>query len=363
MRVCFLNLDSINVTPYFSYYEKLLTEKCDYDLVYWDRGKEDQATKADRVFAYYHPVETKKKAVWLFQLATGYLGFRSFAKKILRENDYDVVIALTGNVATLLYDVLTKKYSGRYIVDIRDYFLENIALYKHFETKVIDHSALTIISSSAFQSFLPPYDYSIMHNTHPISPDEKAKVRAHPRPSNPMVLASIGTGKNLELDKETIGFFANDKRFSLRFIGRNYDELASYCLEKGITNVYVEGDFKSSETLDLYKDVDVIMSMYGSDKTHFKHQLTNKLYYALQLELPLLVSEGSYMAEMVSKYDLGLVFDSQSPSMKDAILDLYDAMKEHKRESGQKKFLEEIAVENARTLEKVKAVLSLESSV
>lgn len=358
MRVCFLNLDSINVTPYFSYYEKLLTEKCDYDLVYWDRGKEDQATRANRVFAYHHPVETKKKAVWLFQLATGYLGFRSFAKKVLKENDYDVVIALTGNVATLLYDVLTKKYPGRYIVDIRDYFLENIALYKHFETKVIDHSALTIISSPAFQSFLPPHDYSIMHNTHPISPDEKTKVRAYPRPSNPMVLASIGTGKNLELDKETISFFANDKRFSLRFIGRNYDELASYCSEKGITNVYVKGDFKSSETLDLYKDVDVIMSMYGSDKTHFKHQLTNKLYYALQLGLPLLVSEGSYMAEIVNKYDLGLVFSPESTSMKDAILGLYDMTKEHQRESGQKEFLEKIAVENTQTFEKVKAILA-----
>ena len=100
------------------------------------------------------------------------------------------------------------------------------------------------------------------------------------------------------------------------------------------------------------------MSMYGSDKTHFKHQLTNKLYYALQLGLPLLVSEGSYMAEIVNKYDLGLVFSPESTSMKDAILDLYDMTKEHQRESGQKEFLEKIAVENTQTFEKVKAILA-----
>ena len=102
--VCFLNLDSINVTPYFSMYERLLQSK--YDLIYWDRSENDEQTAAANVYRYSHPVRKNPRVLNLKDLLTGYLGFRLFAKKILCNNDYKLVIALSGNVAVLVGSVL-----------------------------------------------------------------------------------------------------------------------------------------------------------------------------------------------------------------------------------------------------------------
>lgn len=354
--IAYVSLDTINVTPYFSYYEQACNRP--YDLIYWDRGKEDCGTNATTAYRFRSAVRAGGGPGWYLDLLRGYAGFRSYASRILKKNDYEVVVALTGNAAVLLSTVLQDKYRKRYVIDIRDYFLENVYAYRKREERVIDNAALAIISSPAYVSFLGKHDFQVMHNMHHLSNADIASVDQRKRPETPLVLSSIGTAKNLELDRKIIDFFANDQRFELHFIGRGYESLMPYVNEIGAANVRCQGDFQSSETLNYYRDTDVIMSMYGAEKTHFKYQLTNKLYYAAQLHIPIIVSPGTYMETTVSRYSLGAPLDITSSNNKEIIFDLFTAENSEKRMQGSRKFLSEVNQANEEALRKITRLLS-----
>lgn len=354
--ICFLNLDSINVTPYFQHYERCLST--DYDLVYWDRSEHDEIVGARNVFRYSHKVRKGGGLSWLWDLATGYAGYRKFARRILKENQYKIVIALTGNVAVILTDVLTKYYSKKYIMDIRDYFLEDIPLYRHIEQKTIEHAALALVSSPSYEVFLGRHDFQVMHNVQSIEPCDIADIKKAPHPSEPFVLANIGTAKTLDLDRRVIDYFANDMRFQLRYIGRGYDQLNEYCHSQGIHNVVAVGDFASSETINFYRDIDAILSVFGNTQTNFKHCLPNKLYYSAQLELPILVSPGTYMADVAESYSLGRTLDIESGDSKEQILHLYDQDAVEARKQGSRRFMQMVECDNDEALRRIKFLLS-----
>lgn len=353
--ICFVNPDSINVTPYFHVYEDCFDGP--FDLIYWDRLGADEEVCASGVYRFVRDVHKKSTAGWFWDLLTGYLGFRRFAKKILKRKNYRAVVLLTGNVGVLLWDILTKKYRGKYIIDIRDYFLESNPLYRFIEEKVIDSAALAIISSPAYVSFLGEHDFSVLHNVQKFNRAEWKALRCSKKTGTPFVLASVGTAKNLEYDRRVIDYFANDERFQLRFVGRGYDELKEYCDARDIKNVTVRGEFSSDETLGLYGDVDAILSMYGDEKIHVRYQLTNKLYYAVQLALPIVVSPGTYMAQTVERYKLGIALDLANQQNKDEIVDLLGRERMLERSIGAQEFTERIRADNSSTLDKITKIL------
>lgn len=354
-RIAFLNLDGVNVTPYFQYYRDLISES--YDYIYWGRSDCGSEPDASNVYRYDSPVDSG--ASRYLQLLHGYLGFRRYASKLLSKHRYQRVVALTGNTATLLEPVLCRCYKGRYIIDIRDYFLENNPIYRAVEERVIENSGLAIISSPAYTNFLGDHDFVVMHNSQHISSRERAEVQNRVRPGDPFVLLSVGTCKNPENDKAVIRYFANDSRFLLRFIGRGYGVLESFIIDCGISNVELIDEFPSEMTLDFYKQADAVLSMYGSEKTHFKYQLTNKLYYSAQLELPIIVSPDTYMAETVDRYGLGIVLDFADTSQKDNILHLYDSDCRMAMVDGTRRFMSMASEQNAKALDAVKSFLSI----
>lgn len=354
--VCFLNLDSINVTPYFSMYERLLQGK--YDLIYWDRSENDEQTAAANVYRYSHPVRKNSKALNFKDLLTGYLGFRLFAKKILCNNNYKLVIALTGNVAVLLGSVLKRKYKEKYIMDIRDYFLEDILLYKKIEQSVIDSAALALISSPSFVSFLGDHDFKVIHNVQSIEPADVNAIRKRQHGCKPFILANIGTAKTLDLDIETIKYFANDKRFELRYIGRGFEVLNRFCEENNIWNVKASGDFPSAQTIEFYRDLDGILSLFGNERTNFIHCLPNKLYYAAQLRLPIFVTPKTYMSKVVKEYSLGLSLDLKDYSIKEMILNSYAPNIQEARKLGADRFMTMVETQNKEAYVAISKVLS-----
>ena len=354
--VCFINPDSVNVTPYFHQYLKCLNTE--YDLVYWDRGLKDDPVGAKKTYRFTSSVPPSSSIpVKLSRLLFGYWGFSSFVKRVLKHNDYKLIIALTGNSAAIASGILGRKYSGKYIVDIRDYFLENHPIYSYFENKAIKHSGLTLISSPDYVMFLPKHDYLVMHNIQEIRKDDIAQAKTQKHDNKPFVISCIGTSKNLKEDRRVIDYFANDKRFVIRFIGRGYDDLSDYVRENRINNVELHGEFQSVETIGFYKQTDAILSMYGCDKTHFKYQLTNKLYYAAQLELPIIVSPGTSMAKTVTKYGLGLALDLNDQTAKEEILEFWTDDQASKRSKGARSFLNKVTETNELAKSAIKSMM------
>lgn len=347
LKICFINPDSVNVTPYFSQY--LDCYQGSYDFVYWNRGI-DRKEEQQGEHVYHYPLTAKNPILKLIQLAKGYLGFRQFAQRILKQGNYDRVVALTGNTGAILNRVLSKDYAGKYLVDVRDYFLEKFPPYWSMERRALDSAAFVVASSPAYTSFLGNRSLQIMHNDTSASlKKELAALAPFAQQKDPLVLASIGTLKDIEIDKQIIRYFLNDSRFELRFFGRGYERLEGYIQEIGAMNIKVGGEFDARKTASLYEEVDAILNTYGNQRMHVKYLLPNKLYIAARTQKPIIVSKDTYLAEVVNNYDLGLAIDFNDSSFKERLLGLYDADQMDLRRKGAESFIKEVEQQNAKT--------------
>lgn len=320
-RICFVSLVNLSGIPYLSKYVDLLD--CEYDIIYWNRYGVEEKNGAQSAYALNFKVAKNcGKATKLI----GYLKFKRFATRILKKNDYNTVVLLSGNVAVLLKSILLHKYEKQYVIDIRDYFKEYNRYYYNEERKVIEKSKLAVISSRAYKSFLPKHDYVVVHNSPKLSEDElcsfnkKRQVFKNERTDSRIVLSFIGAIRFFEQDMKILRYFGNDDRFLVRYIGVGSDLLKKKCEEEGIRNTFFHDRFSPEQTLDFYVETDFIINLYGSGTPLLDYALSNKLYYAAILGIPILVCPGTYMEEVAVRNGFGVAVDLDDEASKDSIL-------------------------------------------
>ena len=319
-KYCFVLLDSINRTPYIRKYIDAADFR--YDVILWDRTHSSDAIGAEHCYSFQTDLLTsgwKEKA----QKAKAYLQFRQYANQVLSENDYDGVFVFAANTACLCATVLQKKYQGRYILDFRDYWQEKHKWLYNIEKKLLADCYAAVISSRAYEAFLPPFHYCLSHNSQLLDTNQIRHFRERKTEKDRLVMACIGGVKYPEYDRKVLDYFANDPKFELRYLGRGYDVLEEYCRQKQYQNVVIAGEFPISKTLELYEGVDVILNMYGNHTPKLDYALSNKLYFSAQLGIPIIVCPDTYMAEMVIRHGTGFVVDIQNPSDKDAVYEQY----------------------------------------
>lgn len=84
-----------------------------------------------------------------------------------------------------------------------------------------------------------------------------------------------------------------------------YSEIQHYC--KNMSNVIFTGRYNyDSEIVDLYERVDCVYAVYDADNPNVKIALPNKLYEAIVCELPIIVAKGTYLAELVEHWGVGV---------------------------------------------------------
>ena len=140
MVVGIVAANNIRFSPYIFYYTKILEElQVEYELIFPNRlGVKDDFPKT------VHEVEWKKNVHPMLS----YISYVKQVKTVVKRNNYDFLIILTGNNAVFLSLWLKAKYDKKYIVDIRDYTHENIKPYYWLENIAVNHSSLNIISSN-----------------------------------------------------------------------------------------------------------------------------------------------------------------------------------------------------------------------
>ena len=350
-KFCFVLLDSINRTPYIRKY----IDACDfhYDIILWDRNHNSDSCGADKCF-YFKTDKLSTGVKEKLQKAKAYLQFSHYIKKVLMENEYDGIFVFAANTACLCANILLKKYRGKYILDFRDYWQEKYKLLYNIEKKLLANCYTAVISSRAYETFLPPYNYYMSHNSQFLDEEQIKHFRDREVKKNHLVMACIGGIKYVDYDRQVIDYFANDLRFELRYIGRGYDVLTSYCQKKGYKNVVTTGEFAISETMNKYEGVDIILNMYGNHTPKLDYALSNKLYFSAQLGIPILVCPETYMAEIVRKYGTGFVVDINNPSDKDSIFNQYKIIDWNRFYSKCDAFLEEIREDEMKFREMVR---------
>ncbi len=323
-RICFLTVRNIFAISCLPRYRDIIGENS-FDIIYWDRYGIDESCGAENHYAMKYLItdnDTKLKKLY------GYVKFILYARKILKNKKYDNVILLPTQTGIMLKSIMKKKYKGKYLIDIRDYTMENNNLYFMLMKDLIKNSGLAVITSPAYKKFLPTHDYLISHNVVNISDEWIQRYRSRKRnKSENIVISCIGGIRFHSQFKRVIKYFANDKRYVLSFIGDGSECLKDYCKKNNIDNVKLVGRFTQNLTLDYYMDTDIIMNLYGNNDPLLDYALSNKLYYAAILGIPILVCPNTYMEEVSVKYGFGFTFDLNDNFMLDELYKYYWSIK------------------------------------
>ena len=318
MKDCIIiSMFSKTETPYANYYmDSLKKHGKSFDIVYFDRYlNQKKELSNELVFSKYCPTGGNK----LKKIVT-MIKYFLYINKVASHKKYKRIIVLTTVPGIMLYRKLTKNFCGKYILDIRDYTYEKISIYRLMEKKLIQSSYMTVLSSRGFKKFLPKSDkYVISHNISnqyrkylQESTDEKKEKKK---------IGFVGSIRYYDENKRLIDLFSNNKKYQLDYYGTttNDCELESYVKKTGINNVFFHGAFNNDDKPKIYKNIDIINSIYGIKGLETTTAVPNRFYDAAIYKKPIIVSKGTYLEKLVQKYNLGIAVDIYSNNIFDII--------------------------------------------
>ncbi len=306
MKIAVISFSNKKYMPYLFFYRKILdATKVEYDFYTWNRYNEEfQREKNEVCFE-------KKCSTYIALKAFYFIKWRRWIISHLTKNRYDKIIVLTTIPAILLSNFLIREYRDNYIFDIRDYTYEKLSFYKRCVTKLINYSYMTCISSAGFYRFLDNHPkIHIVHNLSDIGKYDMVSSLDFEKVN----IGYLGTLGYIKYNKSLIHQLRNKDDVCLYYMGSyigKHNNIEDYAKENNCKNVYFGSAFNNSEKSKLYYDlqINMINAVYGNDSLLVSSALPNKLYDCLQLKIPILVSKGTYLGEIVEKYGLGIAID------------------------------------------------------
>lgn len=306
-KICILSAVNIRHMSMISLYtQKLKRDGIDFDIIYMDKYGEEEEFAAKRKYVFTNIIKHSDSKI---KKIAQYFKFKKFTIPILEKNKYDFIIVWNDVAIFMFADYLSRKWKGKYCLNIRDYCGEkNPIVYMRFR-RVINNSAFTTISSEGFKEFLPPFDYLHVHSLN----SEVLSVII-PRDSfqnidEPIRISFIGNVRFFEMNKKLLEIFKNDARFRLQFFGTNAKILESFAADNNINNVSFHDAFQISETAKFIEDTDLVNNLYGSGTLELDYAVSIKLYYGIYNRTPILATAGTYMAKVIEKYKIGYIVE------------------------------------------------------
>ena len=308
------------VSTYKNYFEK---RNIQYDFLYPVKYHEVEESNARETYRF--EVRNTKNNLLII---SDYLHFIQYAKKILDNNNYDLIIVWTEIAAAIFANYLKKKQKGKYIVVVLDLFdearvIKNPHILSYLLNKEICSSLFTTVSSQGYIPYLTnKRDYLFVHNINQtILPKPK---RLETRTGKPVTILYSGHISYPYYAMKMIDRFKNDPRFILRIVGVGSESVKQYTDAVECKNAMVFGSFESKDTVKILSCADIIYNVYGNDKHCKQTAFSNKLYYAACMRVPILVSPNTYMEHITQELGIGYAIDFDSPdNVCDALYDWY----------------------------------------
>ena len=308
-------------TPFYYRYETILkANNCSFDLIIWDREQNEVVSDVNTIKFNCKDTVNNSNPQKVFK----FIKYALFIKRVLKKYNYSKILFLGtyAGIPALISRYLENDYQQRYWIDIRDITYENFILFFKAEERAIKNAKYTAISSHGFQAHLPIHDYLFIHNIDP-SMDDICKYYKHTNDNSGKIRISyIGNIGFLDEVEKFVSTFANDERFLLCFYGNGSDKVENFCMKKGINNTMFQGAFPRESIIGFYNKTDIIYNVYGNKTLNLKTAVSNKLYYALKFELPMIVSPNTYMSEICHEHRFGIDFEN-SENFKDILYDWY----------------------------------------
>lgn len=351
-RICFVTMGNVYTVPYLSTYTRHIEGS--YSLIYWDREGKNESGGDNTYYRFYKEIDPTDRVKKL----AGYLQYRNYVKTILKKERFDLVVFLQTWSALLLSDVVKKHYAGRFVVDVRDYTYEKNPLIYGIEKRLFPKARACFISSEGYKKFLPPHTYHVLHNTRDLPREQVDSIQERPRQKDTLHISFIGYVNYQEQHKKLLLSLKNDSRFHLHFTGTRALELEPFCAENGIRNVTLTDTFDPAKTLDFYEDADFVNNLYGNNTPTLDYALSNKLYFAAALHMPILTCADTFMSEISHQYGFGVDLDVSDRDAADRLWAYYRSLDWDALRRGCDAFMNKVTVENNESHTVLKQILS-----
>ncbi|MER2125803.1 glycosyltransferase [Solibacillus sp.] len=300
MKIALICPSNMLYMPYVKNYEQLLIEQnIDYDIINWDRFQMEEVDE--------NTYRDEKKGHQRNFL--DYIKYTKFLFNKLNVTHYDKIIVFGIQLSYFLKKLLLKNYKGNYVIDIRDY---NKILHFFNIAELIRNASYTVLSSPGYQVWLPNRKkYLINHNTH-ISNIIELKEIDPSFNKEKVSIANIGAIRDFSINQHFVDTLKNSGKFVLNYHGEgDYSfKLIKHLKNQHINNVFVTGRYKKEDEGNLYLRNDLINVLRYSNGINNKTALPNRLYNAMLYGKPLVAFNGTYLAKIISKYNLGYVIQS-----------------------------------------------------
>ncbi len=296
-RIAIIGLHDLYRMQFLYKYTEILDEAgIDYDVICWNRIPERSfynRSFSGNKLEFSCVMENQQPKL---KKIPGYLKCIRYAKKMIEKNQYDSFILLTTQTALPLYLFSRRVRKSAFIYDYRDITFEKYHVCLWIIRHMIRRSAFTAMSSLGYMNVVGTSKKIVLsHNEQNIKP---ALFRNAKKNKFEVIrLAYWGGIRQLEFVKRVCDFFGNDQRFILTYYGEgSIDELSSYCASKEYKQIYFTGRYTPDQVNSFAQNTDVLINLYENDE---KQALANtvKLYDGIRYGLPMLVTQGSYMAE------------------------------------------------------------------
>lgn len=331
-------IQDIRYCPYLGRYTQPLKESgVAYDLIWWERWKTPPSTPLPEAADGAEELHVFSKYSEMDQNPAAKLGdfaaFSRFVRGVIRRRKYDRLILLTTMSGILLADLLTGRYRGRYIFDIRDSSYERFGLFKAVEARIVDASAITCISSEGFLDFLPEgREYLIADNFLDSDLQAAKGARFHKKqPGEPIRIAYIGFVRYFQENRKILDQLIDDPRFQLSYhgTGADYEKLLDYQRQHAPGRLEVTGYFDfSRDKAALCQSADVINNFYPDTLEIQRLATTNKHYDSIIYHRPQLVSTGTFSQRLVEDWGLGCALRIGQSDFADRLYDYYRQLDE-----------------------------------
>ncbi|EOU1878365.1 glycosyltransferase family 4 protein [Clostridium perfringens] len=312
MKVALVLDNNIEFAPYIYSYCEILKKKYEkIDVIIWNRKAIKYINSSKEVFnviSISNNSETKNK----FKLAINKYNFAKKAKKYILKNNYDRTIIFNediylmfGNIKGLILDNRDLKLikENKYIIS--KIFKNKI---KKIESVIHASDAFKEYYEREYKYFNNYIFYNMPRELEKYLSNENIEKNINYEKRNSLTVGFIGVVRYKEQLKTLIKCIQNSN-FDVKIAGdgKDLDDILNY--SKGLNKVTIEGRFSSDETLDKYKDVDIIYCVYDNSNENVKLALPNKLAYSILLEKPMIVSKGTYLETKVLEYGVGYSAD------------------------------------------------------
>lgn len=337
MRIALILASNLSASPYVRYYIDVLDRVgVTYDIITWDRFGLDEPG----VQAFNLKSRLDKGTVGKMLDSVRYC---RFVKSRLLAANYDRLVVFTLQNALMLCPFLERCYSGRYTIDIRDYSVIKKLLGFRLP-RAICHSAMTVISSHGYKSWLPQAgSYCVSHNTAICEPRESlARIEGQPR----YKILTIGAIGYYEANRALIEGLADVPDFELEFVGSGIAEqpLKDFVSGRNIRNVAFKGRYAKEDEPRLLEGA-AMMGILIDSSLNSRTCMSNRFYLSVVYGIPMIVDADTEQTKWVEQYGLGVVID-KSLCLREQLSKYLRTFDREKFDNGRKACLQVIENEN-----------------